>query len=116
MIKDKFASQELFIHQNWDKRFKSCEVLHFLPPFDEYLISYKDRTAAMDKEHHPKAFNNYGTFYPVILYNGKIVGNWKKVMKKGEVKCETSFFVDCPELDEKLLEKAESRYKDWGKL
>lgn len=115
LIKDKFASQELFVHQLWGKRIKSNEVVHFLPSFDEYLISYKDRTAAMDKEHHPKAFNNYGTFYPVILHNGKIVGNWKKMIKKGEIKCETSFFVDCPDLDKELLEKAECRYRDFYK-
>ena len=82
-----------------------------LPPFDEYLISYKDRTAAMDKEHHPKAFNNFGIFYPVILYNGQIVGNWKKVKKKGGILFETSFFVECPDLDRELLEEAGERYK-----
>ncbi|WP_455638292.1 winged helix DNA-binding domain-containing protein [Parabacteroides sp.] len=109
--KDKFASQELFIHQQWDKKFRNKDVLHFMPPFDEYLISYKDRTAVMDKEHHPKAFNNFGIFYPVILYNGRIVGNWKKVEKKGGITFDTSFFVECPDLDKELLEKAADRYR-----
>ena len=109
--KEKFASQELFLHQQWDKKFRTSDVLHFMPPFDEYLISYKDRTAAMDKEHHPKAFNNFGIFYPVILYNGQIVGNWKKVKKKGGISFETSFFVECPDLDRELLEEAGERYK-----
>lgn len=115
LIKDRFASEELFIHECWNKKFRTADVLHFLPSFDEYLISYKDRTTVMDKEHHPKAFNNFGTFYPVILYNGKIVGNWKKVMKKGEIHCETSFFAECPGLDKELLEKAEGRYKGFYK-
>ena len=109
--KEKFASQELFLHQLWDKKFRTSDVLHFMPPFDEYLISYKDRTAAMDNEHHPKAFNNFGIFYPVILYNGQIVGNWKKVKKKGGISFETSFFVECPDLDRELLEEAGERYK-----
>lgn len=116
LIKDRFASQELFVHESWNKRIKSKEVLHLLPSFDEYLISYKDRTAAMDKEHHPKAFNNFGTFYPIILYNGKIVGNWKKTIKKGEAQFDTSFFVECPDLEKELLEKAASRYKAFYKL
>lgn len=109
--KEKFASQELFIHQVWDKNFRKSDILHFLPPFDEYLISYKDRTTVMDKEHHPKAFNTFGIFYPVILYNGRIVGNWKKTVKKGEVLFDTSFFVQCPDLKEELIEKAANRYK-----
>ena len=101
----------MFLHQQWDKKFRTSDVLHFMPPFDEYLISYKDRTAVMDKEHHPKAFNNFGIFYPVILYNGQIVGNWKKVERKSGMTFDTSFFVECPDLDKELLEKAGDRYK-----
>lgn len=90
---------------------RSSDVLHFLPPYDEYLISYKDRTAAMDKEHHPKAFNNFGIFYPVILHNGRIVGNWKKTVKRGEIFIETSFFEECRKPDNEQIEKAADRYK-----
>lgn len=111
LIKEKFASQNLFVHQQWGKRIKSSDVLHFLPPYDEYLISYKDRTAAMDKEHHPKAFNNFGIFYPVILHNGRIIGNWKKTVKKGDISIETSFFGEYQKPDDEQIKKAADRYK-----
>ncbi|NDV82282.1 winged helix DNA-binding domain-containing protein [Bacteroides sp. 51] len=108
--KDRFASQELFIHQSWVE-YKPCDdVLHFLPPFDEYLISYKDRSAVLDPKHYPKAFNNFGTFYPVILHNGKIIGNWERVTKKGGVSIETTFFEKKTKVEKELLKEAEKKY------
>ena len=35
----------------------------------------------------------------------------KKVKKKGGISFETSFFVECPDLDRELLEEAGERYK-----
>lgn len=111
--KDRFASQELFVHQSWVDHQPCDDVLHFLPPFDEYLISYKDRSAALNPKHYPKAFNNFGTFYPVILHNGKIIGNWEKVTKKGEVTIETTFFEKGTKVEKKLLEEAEKKYSSY---
>lgn len=108
---DKFASQDLFVHQSWSEDVTSGNVLHFLPSYDEYLISYKDRTTVMPREHHPKAFNTFGIFYPVIAYNGKIIGNWKKSIKKGDITFETSFFEKNQHIDKELIQQAEDRYK-----
>lgn len=107
-------SDNLFVHESY-KGIASLQndILHLLPSFDEYLISYKDRTAVLDLEHHPKAFNRFGTFYPVILHNGKVVGNWNKTAKKGQVVIETSFFDPKHQISKKLIETAENRYKSY---
>lgn len=111
--KDRFAEQELYIHQSWTENKECDNVLHLLPPFDEYLISYKDRSAALDPKHYPKAFNNFGTFYPVILYNGKIVGNWEKITKKGVITIETTFFEKKTKVEKKLFKEAEKKYLNY---
>lgn len=68
---------------------KDEEVLmHLLPAFDEFLISYKDRTASIALEHQPLAFTKNGIFNPVIALNGKIEGTWKRSIKKETVKIE----------------------------
>lgn len=55
----------------------------FLPAFDEYLISYKDRTAAIDLLHQSKVFTKNGLFQPVVVYKQKVVATWHvKVSKK----------------------------------
>lgn len=111
LIKDRVNSENLFVHQTWNKKIKTAEIFHLLPAFDEYLISYKDRTHVLDLEHYPKAFNNYGTFSPVILYNGQIVGNWTKSVKKNQTNIDTSLFVEGLTINNELIEEAENRYK-----
>lgn len=66
-----------------------------------------------DQEHRPKAFSNNGTFYPVILHKGKIVGNWNKSVKKGQLTLETSFFDPTLRINPKEIERAENRYKNF---
>nr|WP_155104257.1 winged helix DNA-binding domain-containing protein [Flavobacterium sp. LC2016-01] len=68
------------------------ESVHFLPAFDKILISYKTREASMQPEHQSKAFTNNGIFKPIILENGKVIGIWKRTVKKDHVKVETHFF------------------------
>jgi len=82
LSKETINNQELYFHHSYKGHTIEKDVIHLMPPFDEYLISYKDRTAALSLEDYPKAFNNFDIFYPVILYNGQIVGNWKKSIKK----------------------------------
>lgn len=112
LIPERFASCDLYVHNSCSKKPAVRNVLHFLPAYDEYLISYKEREAVMDRKHYPKAFNRWGTFYPVILYNGKIIGNWSKKIRKGRMSVETSFF-ESVALDQKLIEAAEERYRNF---
>jgi hypothetical protein len=68
------------------------ESVHFLPAFDEILISYKTREASILQEHQSLAFTNNGIFKPIILENGKVIGTWKRTIKKDHAKIETQFF------------------------
>lgn len=68
------------------------ESVHFLPAFDEILISYKTREASILHEHQSKAFTSNGIFKPVIMENSKVIGTWKRTIKKEHTKIETQFF------------------------
>ena len=50
--------------------------MHLLPPYDEYLIGYKSRQVALHPDHRHRAHDQTGTFWPVILLDGEVVGNW----------------------------------------
>ena len=65
------------------------ELVYLLPAFDEFIISYKDRRAALPFENHIKAVSNNGIFRPVIVVNGQVVGIWKRTTKKDKVMVET---------------------------
>ena len=47
-----------------------------IPPYDEYLISYKSRDIVLSPDYKHKAHNNSGIFQPVIAHDGVICGNW----------------------------------------
>jgi hypothetical protein len=115
MIKPDFVAEEINSQIYWfpnsffiPKSFK--ESAYLLPAFDEFLISYKDRTAAIVAEHHNKAFSNNGIFWPTIVINGQVRGIWKRTLKKGKVIVETNFFEKPDEniraMTEKAVEKA----------
>ncbi len=78
------------------------ESVHFLPAFDEILISYKTREASFNTEHQSKVFTNNGIFKPIILENGKVIGIWKRTFKKDHAKIETEFFKEL-ETDKKQI-------------
>lgn len=78
----------------------------FLPPYDEYLIGYKSRWVVLDKEHEARAHNNRGIFKPVILYDGRVVGNWKADIDHRAAKMEADVFARRRELSPRRLQKA----------
>ena len=89
------------IHFSDETNFR--ESVHFLPAFDEILISYKTREASILLEHQSKAFTSNGIFKPVILENGKVIGTWKRTIKKDHAKIETQFFHDTEASKKKIL-------------
>ena len=66
-----------------------------IPPYDEFLISYKggrgtSRNIVLPREYAHMAYNNNGVFFPVIACDGIICGNWKPFAED----CRTTFFLD----------------------
>jgi hypothetical protein len=90
-----------------------CESVHFLPAFDEILISYKTREASILLEHQPKAFTNNGIFKPTILENGKVIGIWKRTIKKDHAKIETQFFSALDETKRNTLFEAIKPFENY---
>lgn len=111
LIQEKWNPSLFFIHRSCNHTALSADTLHFLPPYDEYLIGYKDRSAVIDPVHYRKAFTNYGIFYPVILHNGIVTGNWNKRISTEPVETAVSFFDTPYELDPAQIEEAANRYR-----
>jgi hypothetical protein len=81
-----------------------------VPAFDEFLISYRDRTDALEKNHHSKAISNNGIFRPTVVIDGTVAGLWKKVIRKGVVTVEYDFFRPIGKEEQKRIDEAESQY------
>ena len=61
--------------------------VYLLPGFDEYAISYKDRSALLGQDHRNQSVNG---LKPTILINGQIAGTWKQTLRAGKVLIETT--------------------------
>ncbi len=68
------------------------DVVLLLPAFDEFIISYKNRTASLPFENHIRTVLINGIFRPVIVQNGQVIGIWKRTLKNDKVILETEYF------------------------
>jgi hypothetical protein len=71
---------------------KIAESLLLLPAYDEFMISYRDRSALLEQAHTHTTISSNGIFYPIIVRNGKVIGTWKRSVGKGKLHIETQFF------------------------
>ncbi|MEO8413932.1 MAG: winged helix DNA-binding domain-containing protein [Ginsengibacter sp.] len=111
IIKNNFISETINAQTFWFPGTLAALKAHMksvylLPAFDEFLVSYKDRSAAIVFEHQEKAFSNNGIFWPTILINGRVSGIWKRTIKKNTITIETDFFQPANKTTKALVEKA----------
>ena len=71
---------------------KNSQSVHLLPAFDELLISYRNRTAIINNEHHKKAISSNGIFRPIVVINNQVAGIWRRVTKNKFTIIEVNLF------------------------
>ena len=85
--------------------------VHLLPGFDEYLLGYGDRTAALALEHSEAIVpGGNGVFKPTIVADGEVVGTWKRTLRAGEIVIEAAPFARLPSSVHQGLAKAVQAY------
>jgi len=115
MAKSEFVSVTVDSHTYWladsfSPSQNDGKSAYLLPAFDEFIISYKDRSAALSLERFNKAVSNNGVFRPVIVFNGQVMGVWKRSMKKDKVILETELFEQTDRRLESLIEIAAKQF------
>jgi hypothetical protein len=83
----------------------SVPAIHLLPAFDEYILGYADRTAALSTEHQRRLLTRNGIFFPAIILNGHVCGLWKKIVEKKGVVISVEFFSSPDKSMQRRLEK-----------
>ncbi len=97
-VKSDFISETEGTQQYWltdsyiETRYDKPSA-HLLPAFDEFLISYKDRSASISITENKKAISDNGIFRPVIVTDGQVAGLWKRTIKKDKVLVEAELFI-----------------------
>jgi hypothetical protein len=83
-----------------------------LPPFDEYTVAYKERSAVLDPA-HGRVMSGNGIFYPMIVVDGQVAGTWKRVFKKGSAEITLSPFSPLKKKERQAAVLAAERYGDF---
>jgi len=77
--------------------------VQLLPGFDEFILGYQDRTAALATEHFATVVpGNNGIFQPTIVVNGEVVGTWRRMPKTKRVDVQLLPFGVAPVVDKPL--------------
>jgi hypothetical protein len=86
-------------------------AIYLLPGFDEFMLGYKDRTAALEPIYSPKITpGNNGMFSPTLVIDGRVAGTWKRKFKKDTVVITLSPFTSLSEADRQAVSVAAERY------
>ena len=113
--KPRLVSEELDGKEYWMKGDAPADIAYdessvsLLPGFDEYLIGYRDRSAVLAVEHAPDVVpGKNGVFRPIIVVGGRVVGTWRRRLKKSTIDLTLSPFTSLGDWQERVVGVARS--------
>jgi hypothetical protein len=85
-------------------------LLHLLSIFDEYISSYKNRSALGSEEYAKKlsAMGNALTY--IVILNSQIIGTWKRTLEKKTVTLQPDIFTPLKKDEKEALRQTSERY------
>lgn len=110
LVAEKSGNETYWISNSFSALKSKKEPIYLIPAYDEFIISYKDRTASLPFQDQSKAVSNNGIFRPIIIENGQVTGIWKRSIKNDKVLIETEFFGTNNKSNHKILEKEALKY------
>lgn len=87
----------------------TAPTAQWLPTYDEYLIGYKDRRAAIHPAHAEKIIGGE-VFTSTLMLNGQAAGVWKRTLQKSEVVIEMQLFAPLQKAERRVVVLAAERY------
>lgn len=83
---------------------------YLLPPFDEYLVGYRDRRAVVDPAHMKQVNDGGGILKATIVIDGQVVGTWRRSLSKGSVSITLAPFTALGQAEEQAIALAAQRH------
>jgi Winged helix DNA-binding domain len=88
----------------------STRLAYLLPAYDEYLIAYKDRSAAVEPRKRKRAIPGNAVFSSSIVIGGRVVGSWKRTFRESAVVITLSPFAPFSKAERQAVDDAAHRY------
>lgn len=85
--------------------------VHLLPNYDEYIVGYADRGAVFDASYIERLdLRGNILFTHTIVLDGRVVGTWKRTLRKREVVIETNTFTRLTKAEDQAVAAAARQY------
>ena len=121
LVSEGVAGKTFYMEKKILKQSRHESRVHLLPAFDEYLVGYADRSAALGNEDTQRMLRSgkiqltysNGIFLPVVVADGEVVGTWKR---KAEKKTMAIVIREFMKFDESLVQgvrDAANRYANF---
>lgn len=89
----------------------SANRVFLLAGFDEYLISYADRSASLNPKFNSKTIYNNGIFHPAIVIGEHIAGIWRPMVKGKSMVMRSHVFINLTKKEQRMVEAEFDRYR-----
>lgn len=97
-----------WLPSSWRAVPRSAGAAHLLPVYDEYLVAYRNRAAALDPRYSKRSTNLL--FGSTMVVNGRVVGTWKSTRGKDETLVTLSPFAPLIGSVRRAMDDAARRY------
>lgn len=92
----------------------TASAVHALPGFDEYMLGYQDRSAALPPEFSSRIVpGNNGIFLPTIVVDGTVAGTWKRSDTTKLARIDLSEFTTLTKKSHEGFKRAIGRYGEF---
>jgi len=117
LIKDDFHTESIGSSVYWvsnsDNPMTRKNSVYLLPAYDEFLISYRDRSSSLSEVNNKRTVSDNGIFYPIIVINGLVAGTWKRSTLKNRVNVSVVLFQPP---DESTIKKIAKKVNAFGRF
>ncbi len=113
-ISEEFEEETYLIPNSLPTLSQKNDAVFLLPAFDEFLIAYTNRKAAIKSDKMVVSKN--GIFWPIIVVNGQVTGLWKRTKIKDKILVNIDLFMPLKKHQMELIEKEVTELgRFWGK-
>jgi hypothetical protein len=92
---------------------KDEATVYLLSGFDEFLLSYTDRSASLNAQSESAWHRGGGMFRPVIVIDGQVAGTWERTLRKKNVLIEYTPLRPFSAAEQEAFKAAAQRYADF---
>ena len=85
---------------------------YLLPPYDEFGIAYRDHSATLESSHQTMESKEF-IFFGLAVYDGHIVGSWRRTFQKNRTLIEINTFRSLTPIEKEAFEGAAQRFGEF---